>query len=234
MRLLLPGLCLGLAFLASCRKGSDTGSPPGARAGERSASDGSVGSDTGPSAKRGPLKALLPCGKDSAVALYDDTAAAGDDYVRHRRVDSLPTPYGYFVERTFYEGNDWLFVSKATCAQLSLFGAARFNPSRTRFAALSEDPESGFTANGVQIVALESGVPEMKLVDDMDVWGPRSGEWLDDSTFAAELVDIHGQRQRRVYGTRAGAWSFRDEKLPQKPADSLPFPEVEEEGPPGD
>lgn len=234
MRLLLPGLCLGLALLASCRKGSGTGSPPSAHPGEQGALDSLTGSAPGASPNRGPLQALLPCGKDGSVALYDDTAAAGDDYVRHRRIDSLPSPYGYFVERTFYEGADWLFISKTTCAQMSLFGPALFNPSRTRFAALSEDPEAGFSANGVQIVSLESGVPELKLADRMDVWGPHSGAWSDDSTFVAELVDIQGQRQRRLYGLRAGSWSFRDERMPPEPADSLPFPEVEEHGPPGD
>jgi hypothetical protein len=232
MRLLLPGFCLGLALLASCRKHPDPA--PGSSSGGNPAFDSAAGPGIGASPKRGPLKALLSCGKDSSVALYDDTAAEGDDYVRHRRIDSLPTPYGYFVERAFYEGGDWLFISKTTCAQLTLFGPVRFNPSRTRFAAVSEDPEAGFSANGVQIVSLESGIPEMKLVDRMDVWGPRSGAWADDSTFAAELVDIQGMRQRRIYGARAGSWSFRDEMMRPKPSDSLPFPEVEEEGSPGD
>jgi hypothetical protein len=187
----------------------------------------------GPS-KHARLIALLACGKDSAVALYDDTSGDGDEYVRHKLIDSLPPKYGYFVERTFYEGGDWLFISKSTCAQTSLFGEARFNPSHTRFAAVSEDLDAAFMANGIQIVSRESGIPEMKLIDRMEVWGPHSGAWADDSTFVAELENIQGLRQRRIYGLRAGAWAFRDEVIPPRPADSLPFPEVEGEGKPED
>jgi hypothetical protein len=234
MRRFLPGLALSLALLASCRKTPDPSHVPGAEPGSKSAADTSAGQAPGGPARTARLVALLPCGKDSSVALYDDTVSDGDDYVRHKRIDSLASGYGYFVERTFYEGGDWLFISKATCAQTSLFGAVRFNPSHTRFAALSEDPEAGFSANGVQIVSLESGVPEMQLVDRMDVWGPHAGSWTDDSTFVAELVDIQGLRQRRIYGLRAGAWAFRDEKLRPSPSDSLPFPEVEDEGSRGD
>lgn len=232
MRRIHPGLLLGLVLFASCRK--DSGSPPdtAAKPGDVPAADSSAGPG-GPS-RNARLFAMLPCGQDSSVALYDDTSGDGDDYVRHRKIDSLTGAYGYFVERTFYEGGDWLFISKSTCARMSLFGAVRFNPSRTRFAAVSEDLEAAFSANGVQIVSLESGNPEVKLADDMDVWGPQSGAWTDDSTFVAELVDIHGQRRRRTYGLRAGAWAFQDGAMQPQPADSLPFPEVQEESPPGD
>jgi hypothetical protein len=232
MRRFLPGLCLGLALLASCRK--NPGPDSGAKPGENPPSDGASEPAIGAPPKPGQTKIDFPCGKDSVLALYDDTAADGEGFVRHKRIDSLASRYGYFVERTFYEGDDWLFISKASCAQVSLFGPVRFNPSGTRFAALREDPGSSFSANGVQIVSLESGLPEMKLADMMDVWSPHSGAWTDDSTFVAELVDIEGARQRRVYGLRAGAWSFRDEMMRPKPADSLPFPEVEEKGSPGD
>ena len=212
--LLAAALC---AALPGCRKSSESVPPPQ--------------SDSPPAEKpaapvKGSLAMMLSCGKDTAVALYDDTSGDDDGYVRHRRVDSVFSDSGYFVERTYYEGGDWLFVSKRTCAQAVLFGHPLFNPSRTRFAAVNEDLDAAFTANGVQIVTLEKGMPQVGVEDKMDAWGPRAGAWTDDSTFAAELEDMQGHRRKRIYALRGGAWSMRDEGGPARPADTLPYPEA--------
>lgn len=212
-------LALGLALLAGCRKEPAPAPKIDATALERPAET---------SAGKGTLALTLPCGKDTSVALYDDTSGDDAGYVRHRRVDSVFSDSGYFVERTYYEGGDWLFVAKRNCAQQILYGRPIFNPARTRFASVNEDLDAGFTANGVQMVSLEAGIPQVKLEDKMDAWGPRSGAWTDDSTFVADLRDADGHAGKRVYMLRGGAWSIRDEGAAAggKPADGLPYPEV--------
>jgi len=220
MRLFL--LAAALALLIGCRKEpAPVPKPQIAAAAEGPSPD---------AASAGTLALKLPCGKDSALALYNDTSGDDANYVRHKRVDSVFSDSGYFIERSFYEGGDWLFISKRTCAQQVLYGRPIFNPARTRFASISEDLEAGFIANGVQIISLESGTPQVKLEDKQDAWGPRGGAWKDDSTFVADLTDAEGHHRMRTYAMRKGAWSAQDEGGPAKAAggaDSLPYPDVE-------
>jgi hypothetical protein len=213
----LLGLGLGLACVCGCRKTPEPVPPP--------RPDSLAEKPAAP--VKGTLALTLPCGKDSAVSLFDDTSGDDESYVRHARMDSVFSDSGYFVARTYYEGGDWLFVSKRTCAQLPLYGRALFNPSRTRFAAINEDLEAGFMANGVQIVSLVSGSPRAEVEDKQEAWGPRSGAWADDSTFVADLEDAEGHRKKRTYALRGGSWSMRDEGGAARPADTLPYPEVE-------
>jgi hypothetical protein len=225
MRLFALGL--GLALLAGCRKEPVPGpvSKSDATAAERPSS-APVRAGGAPSVK-------APCGKDSAVALYDDTAGDDANYVQYRRADSVFSDSGAFVQRTFYEGGDWLFISKRNCAELILYGRPIFNPARTRFASINEDLEAGFMANGVQIVSLETGVPQVVLEDKLDGWGPRSGAWADDSTFVADLEDGEGHRRARTYALGGGIWAARDEGGKGGSAakgvtggDTPPYPEV--------
>lgn len=224
MRRFLLGL--GLALLSACRKEPAPNPVPkiDATAAERPSTD---------SVRAGTPAVKLACGKDSAVAFYDDTAGDDANYARHRRVDSVFSDSGYFVQRSFYEGGDWLFVSKRSCAELVLYGRPIFNPARIRFASVNEDLEGGFMANGVQIVSLEAAIPQVKLEDKLDGWGPYAGAWPDDSTFVADLEDGEGHRRQRTYALRGGTWSIRDEAAAATPAakaargaDSPPYPEV--------
>ena len=219
MRLFL--LAAALAFLSGCRKEPAPAPKPDIAAAAEGPSE---------AASAGTLALKLPCGKDSALALYNDTSGDDANYIKHKRVDSVFSDSGYFVERSFYEGGDWLFISKRTCAELVLYGRPIFNSARTRFASISEDLEAGFMANGVQIISLETGTPQVKLEDKQDAWGPRGGTWTDDSTFVADMTDAEGHHRMRTYALRKGTWSAQDEGVPAKAArgaDSLPYPEVE-------
>ncbi|MBW8888449.1 MAG: hypothetical protein JF616_11895 [Fibrobacteres bacterium] len=218
-------LVLGI-LLAGCRKEPAPNPVPkaDATAAERPSSD---------SVPAGTLAVKLLCGKDSSVAFYDDTAGDDANYVRNRRADSVFSDSGYFVERTFYEGGDWVYVSKRNCAELMLYGRPVINPARTRFASVNEDLEAGFMANGVQIVSLEAGLPQVKLEDKLDGWGPYSGAWTDDSTFVADLEDGEGHRRPRTYALRGGTWAIREDAVKNAPAasggrgpDAPPYPEV--------
>lgn len=224
MRLFLAAL--SLALVSACRKEPAPGPVPKADA-------TAAESPSRDSVRAGPPSVKLPCGKDSAVAFYDDTAGDDANYVQYRRADSVFSDSGSFVERTFYEGGDWLFVSKRNCAELILYGRPIFNPGRTRFASINEDLEAGFMANGVQIVSLEAGAPQVKLEDKMEGWGPHTGAWTDDSTFVADLEDGEGHRRPRTYALRGGIWAIRGEAgaetsaaNPKPGADSPPYPEV--------
>lgn len=221
------GAGLALASMPGCRKES----APVPKA------DSTAAEKIPAAPAKGILALTLPCGKDSAVSLYDDTTEAFSEYVRHRRVDSVFSDSGYFLERTYYEGGDWLYVSKPDCARLALYGPPIFNPSRTRFATLHFGLDVSYSSNGVQIVSLESRPASETLDDTSTAWGPVSGSWTDDSTFVAGLGDLEGRRGRRTYALRNGTWAAGEAVVVDSaaagaaPADGLPYPEEERPDP---
>jgi hypothetical protein len=166
--------------------------------------------EAGPSAGR-YLAVTLPCGKDSAVKLYDDTTGEGDGYLRHHLIDSIPYEAGYFLERYYYEGYDWLFVSKEYCNQIDLYGPVHFNPSRTMFASVSNDYAAGFSANGVQMFARRDGFLNKELQDDIHAFGEFAFAWTDDSTFALRITPGNGTDttvKNRMYELRDDDWQI--------------------------
>jgi hypothetical protein len=151
----------------------------------------------------------LKCGKDSAVMLYDDTSDT-DRFVRHKLVDTLRTEMGYFVERYFYEGFDWILVSKAFCSTTELFGSVTYNPSKTAFASVSNDNEASFAENGVQIISFENGFPSIELQDKMTTYAGIAWSWSDDSTFSMDIKNLDGKQKKRSYEFREGTWLIRN------------------------
>jgi hypothetical protein len=92
-------------------------------------------------------KFSLACGKDSLKVFHDDTTDYANG-VAHLLREEFDFPAGYFIERIFNGRGDWLFVSRTSCAEIPLFGAVVFNPSRTRFAALGQDNAAGIGEKG--------------------------------------------------------------------------------------
>ncbi len=152
----------------------------------------------------------LPCGSDSVARFYDDTAEGGG-YVKHALVDTVKYSHGYFVARSYYEGDDWLFVSKRYCSTLDLFGPVVFNPAKTRFASVGNDNEAGFSANGTQILSESDGSVSLDLQDKMSEYGATAWRWKDDSTFTMDIKKPSGSEKKRTYALREGTWQIRNE-----------------------
>lgn len=152
----------------------------------------------------------MRCEEDSIIRLANDTSDS-DRYVIYKLIDSIPYSAGYFVMRQFYEGMDWIFISKETCTLTPLFGPVLFNPSKSMFASVFNDNEAGYSANGVQIVSVEFGNTSIELQDKMGSYGGVQWFWVDDSTFSMKIMDLNGHQKNRTYSFREGTWLIKNE-----------------------
>lgn len=162
------------------------------------------------------LKFALKCGKDSLRFFYDDSSD-GVTSISHILHDEIPYPHGYFIERKFYEGGDWLFISKRTCADSRLFGPIALNPSGSKFASVGQDNVMETGENGVQIISnpLDYDFIQIELEDRISIgdgsqYGPSEWRWINDSVFVVSLLDVHDNKLVREYRSENGMWTIKN------------------------
>jgi hypothetical protein len=161
----------------------------------------------------------INCENDSLRVFYNDSSE-GDNHVYYKQHKEFDSEYGYFFERAFYEGGDWIFVSKMTCFEIDLFGEVILNPSKKKFASIGQDNAAGYSENGVQIFSFshEYGNVKKEIEDTLSIagksqYGPSQWHWKNDSTFSVLLMDLDNNSMRREYNYGDGKWTFADSPI---------------------
>lgn len=104
-------------------------------------------------------------------------------------IDFLPEVSFWTVEMHGYEWMEWYAVSSATGASTTTIGPPVPSPDGSRLLCLMEDIDAGFIHNGIQVWRINPDGTLRLEFEDIDVpWGPRNGEWRNDSTITFEKL----------------------------------------------
>jgi hypothetical protein len=130
-----------------------------------------------PSVKREGASLIFKLKNGGACELKDDDIAKSDAVRYHFR--NYYPDLGYFeVHAQYAEGNDYLLIDHMTGRSKHIIGPPVISPDRARFIAVSEDLESGYNPNQIQVFKMAGG----KLAKEMEFtphnWGPRNPKWL--------------------------------------------------------
>lgn len=104
-----------------------------------------------------------------------------------------PNARGHLIERGFYEGGGWLWVSDSTGQETSFAAEPLFSQDSAHFAVANVDLEAGYTANVFEVWSVRgSEVSRVATVPLAENTGARNATWRDAANLRAERVELDG------------------------------------------
>ncbi len=101
----------------------------------------------------------------------------------------------YFASINYYllhvqevEGQSWLLVNRSTGNKYPLSGLPYISPDKTRLITISEDLESGFSFNGMELYTIYKDSIHREFQIQPIAWGPAEARWINNKQLLLKEV----------------------------------------------
>ncbi len=115
---------------------------------------------------------------------------APDTYTYHRVVNYYPEYEMVLIEVQYYEGGEFMLLSRQSGQTENVFGEPVFSPDHGYFATFNGDIEAGYSVNGFEIWQMGDGFPQRVYSEKPTDWAPSNSEWQNPTTLDIERYTI--------------------------------------------
>jgi hypothetical protein len=105
--------------------------------------------------------------------------------------DYIPELNSYFIDISYYEGNEYCLINKNTGFKLIIPGLFVVSPNKTHFVSYNSDIVARYSNNGFVIYRFENN----KFIKEYDVllkdWGPENARWINNIEIEFDKYCFH-------------------------------------------
>lgn len=140
----------------------------------------------------GEVKISLLNGESKSFAntIVPEGEVTTDEYTYHHIVNYYATLELVLIEIQYYEGGEYLLLSRKNGEVEKVFEEPQFSPDQKHFATFSEDMIAGYQPNGYEIWRLDEVGLKRVAFDTPENWSPASIKWLDNGAIEIERYEL--------------------------------------------